>query len=106
MSLEFTSVPSQCNPYYSMYAVLLLTCGAPVRFFCACLLAALVFTVRGFTFICSIATRLLTVCGFGIYCLEQDARNQLMPGQRKGVTYVSRLQSMQAAIDAQLEVCP
>lgn len=36
--------------------------------------------------------------------LEQDARNQLMPGQRRDVTYVSRLQSMQAAIDAQLEV--
>eukprot|EP00752_Nemacystus_decipiens_P004090 g3743.t1 len=33
----------------------------------------------------------------------EDARNQLMPGQRRGVTYVSRLQSMQAAIDAQLE---
>lgn len=27
-----------------------------------------------------------------------------MPGQRRGVTYVSRLQSIQAAIDDQLEV--
>lgn len=30
--------------------------------------------------------------------------HQAMPGQRREVTYVSRLQSMQAAIDAQLEV--
>ncbi|CAN0089570.1 unnamed protein product, partial [Hapterophycus canaliculatus] len=35
---------------------------------------------------------------------SEDARNQLMPGQRRGVTYVSRLQSMQAAIDAQLGI--
>lgn len=35
---------------------------------------------------------------------EQDDRNQLMPGQKQGMTYVSRLQSMQAAIDAQLQV--
>lgn len=48
------------------------------------------------------------LCWFAMYFAsphEQDARNQLMPGQRRGVTYVSRLQSMQAAIDAQLEVC-
>lgn len=32
-----------------------------------------------------------------------DDRNQLMPGQKGGMTYVSRLQSMQAAIDAQLQ---
>ncbi|CAM9807916.1 unnamed protein product, partial [Laminaria digitata] len=32
-----------------------------------------------------------------------DDRNQLMPGQKQGMTYVSRLQSMQAAIDAQLQ---
>ncbi|CAB1097962.1 unnamed protein product [Ectocarpus sp. CCAP 1310/34] len=33
----------------------------------------------------------------------EDARNQHMPGQRRGMTYVSRLQSMQAAIEDQLE---
>ncbi|CAM9240272.1 unnamed protein product, partial [Discosporangium mesarthrocarpum] len=39
-----------------------------------------------------------------------DAHNQRMPGQRPGITYISRLQSMQAAIDKQLETmsreCP
>ncbi|CAM9885732.1 unnamed protein product [Ectocarpus sp. 6 AP-2014] len=33
----------------------------------------------------------------------EDASNQHMPGQPRGMTYVSRLQSMQAAIDDQLE---
>eukprot|EP00904_Undaria_pinnatifida_P010400 jgi/Undpi1/6490/HiC_scaffold_20.g08969.m1 len=32
-----------------------------------------------------------------------DDRSQFMPGQKRGMTYVSRLQSMQAAIDAQLQ---
>ena len=32
-----------------------------------------------------------------------DAQNQYMPGESRSVTYVSRLQSVQAAIAAQIE---
>ena len=34
--------------------------------------------------------------------LNTDGENQFMPGQRRNVTYVSRLQSLQVAIDHQL----
>ena len=35
--------------------------------------------------------------------MNPDDGPQLMPGQSRNVTYVSRLQSMQAAVDSQLE---
>ena len=35
--------------------------------------------------------------------LNDTGENQWMPGQRRNVTYVSRLQSTQAAVDHQLE---
>lgn len=35
--------------------------------------------------------------------MNRDRSDQYLPGQRRNVTYVSRLQSVQAAIDHQLQ---
>ena len=35
--------------------------------------------------------------------IHGEGESQFMPGQRQDITYISRLQSMQAAVDHQLE---
>lgn len=87
-------------------------CGALIRFCGSTLLAGWLSICIGIVYGRHVCLRFLHSSYHILFwgrCssrFEQDARNQLMPGQRSGMTYVSRLQSMQAAIDAQLEVRP